>query len=76
MATKFFETIGRKALMKNIQDHPQIPTGDPEFDALCKAIFGRILAEDPRVLKWDDNFIATVGLYDQATRGILLQKSN
>jgi len=60
---------GSAALKRNIEADPQISTGDPQFDSVVSDIYERVAREDPKVLKWDENFKAIVGLYDQATKG-------
>lgn len=65
----FIKEGGTEALIKNIQNNPQIKTNDPKFDVVVKDIFERMEAGDPKVLKWDDQMKNLVGLYDQATQG-------
>ncbi len=65
----FLEGNGLDALQRNIQNNPQISTGDAGVDMVVKDIFDRMMARDPKVLKWDENFRAIVGLYDQITKG-------
>ena len=65
----FVKEGGTEALIRNIQNTPQIITNDPKFDVVVKDIFERMEAGDPKVLKWDDQFKNIVGLYDQATQG-------
>jgi len=62
---------GRVAFLENVRSHPQILVGDPFFDTVAADIFARIDAEDELLLNWDDDFRAVVGLYDQATAGIV-----
>jgi hypothetical protein len=66
-----FEEKGKKALMKNVHDHPVIETGDPHFDVISADIMHRMEKGDPKVLDWNDNIRTLVGLYDQATTGFL-----
>ena len=65
----FIKEGGTEALIRNIQNNPQIITNDPSFDVVVKDIFERMEAGDPKVVKWDDQFKNIVGLYDQATQG-------
>jgi len=60
-----------EALIKNIKAHPQIPTGDASVDTIIKDIFDRMVARDPKLLRWDEAFKKIVGLYDQATLGFI-----
>ena len=69
VADFFAKHGGNAALKRNIEADPQILTGDRQFDVVVADIFKRVAKEDPKVLKWDENFKHIVGLYDQATKG-------
>jgi hypothetical protein len=64
------EKIGAKYFKKNIEEHPWRRLGDPKFDGYSKAIFQKVLEEDERAMKWTDDMVQIVGLYDQVIMGI------
>jgi hypothetical protein len=66
-----FSGPGKQAFLENVRSAPRKTVGDPAFDSFSSDIFTRLDAEDERLLTWNRDFKAVIGLYDQATQGIL-----